>query len=65
MTGPGINVSYGRTLSHSMMARRRREKAQREADELAERKAKEALHRGMADYWMACGWPLDADDDDA
>ena len=48
-----------------MMHRRRREKAQRAADEQAEREAKEALHRGMADYWMACGWPLDADDDDA
>ena len=43
----------------------RRELAQREADERADREAKEALHRRMADYWIAGGWPLDADDDDA
>ena len=58
-TGPGINVSYGRTLSRSMLHRRRRERAQREADERADREAKEALHRRMADYWMATGWPTD------
>ena len=41
--------------------RRRREVAQRKADALADREAKERLHRQMADYWMAAGWPLQDD----
>ena len=65
MTGPGIRINSSASRSTSVLTRRRRELAERKADELAERKAKERLHRRMVDYWQACGWPLDADDDDA
>lgn len=62
-SGPGINIEAS-TRPRAMMSgvdRRRREVAQRKADALADREAKERLHRQMADYWMAAGWPLQDD----
>ena len=59
--GPGIEINRG-VLSEHTVARMRRERAQRKADDLAERQAKELLHRQMVAVWVAGGWPLDADD---
>ena len=60
-TGPDIRIRSGSSRSYATWNRRRREHAQREADAQAEREAKERLHRIMADYWMATGWPLEDD----
>ena len=63
-TGPGINVSYGRALSHSTSMARRRTREGPTRGRRARRYArpkKDDLHRQMPDVWVAGGWPLEDD----